>query len=474
MHFDENDVVTSVHLDVDADTIFEALDRSCSIAEMLECSTLRVESRGLEEDGPNYSSVVTSVTSRDSSSSIGDSFLAAAYPALEKFRFSEDRYRTIGDEGDDEDEVFADLVAPPRFFPKMGVTVSSISGFTASYARADYPEAEYPFRRRETYDSGRVHSVFPDVGNQPDEIVVRPQLWLAAADLTTAAGLIRQPLRELDGKALELLPAGARAEDGYHAALLGTVASDASTTREERMLAAVRDTARFFGIPEDSATVEQWPRESIGVVRNPQVLGNSTGARWLEGIYVRLGADPLGIVDNNTSRFEPDEDLEEDDLPEGDFTDEQLSEFVEVFSGLQDVLGQVWLVVTAEVRCSHTAVAEDALRNLLEDIRPRVSAEKTWLIPEETCTSGAGKYRAQASMHTFERDHRRVLDGLMNTLDDGMWRSSTRPWGTDENEETVIRWNPFGATAEGEITELTVRAVYGPPKWLWEQCFEEL
>ncbi|SFD80681.1 hypothetical protein SAMN04487819_103266 [Actinopolyspora alba] len=474
MHFDDNDVVTSVHLDVDADTITEALDRSCSIAEMLEYSTLRVGSRGFEEDGPGYSSVVTSMTPRDSRSSIGDSFLAAAYPALEKFGFSEDRYRIIGDEGDDEDEVFADLVAPPRFFPKMGATVSSISGFTAKHARGDYPEADYPFRRRETYDSGRVHSVFADAGSQPDEVVVRTQLWLAAADLTTAVGLIRQPLYEWGGQAVELLPAGARAEDGYHAALLRTVASDASTNREERMLAAGRDTARFFGIPDDSAIVEQWPRESIGVVRNPRDRGNSTGARWFEGIYVRLDADPLGIVDNSTSRSESDEAPEEDDLPEGDFTDEQLSEFVEVFSGLQDVLGQVWLVVSAEVRCSRVAVAENALRNLLDGIRPRVSTEKTWLIPEETCTSGAGKYRAQASMHTFERDHHRVLDGLMNALDGGMWRSSTRPWGADTNEETVLHWSPFGATAEGEITELTVRAVYGPPKWLWEQCFEGL
>ncbi|SFT65263.1 hypothetical protein SAMN04487904_10595 [Actinopolyspora lacussalsi subsp. righensis] len=474
MHFDENDVVTSVHLDVDADTITEALDRSCSIAEMLECSTLRVESRGLEGGWPDYSSVVTSVTSRDSRSSIGDSFLAAAYPALEKFSFSEDRYSIIGDEEEDESEVFADLVAPPRFFPEMGVTVSSVSGLIAKHARADYPEADYPFRSRETYDSGRVHSVFADAADQPDEVVVRTQLWLAAADLTTAVGLLRQPLYEWGGQAVELLPAGARAEDGYHAALLGTVASGASTTREELVLAAGRDTARFFGIPEDSAIVEQWPRESIGVVRNPRARGNSTGARWFEGIYVRLGADPLGIVDNSTSRFESDEDPEEDDLPEGDLTDEQLSEFVEVSSGLRDVLGQVWLVVSAEVRCSRGAVAENALRNLLDDIRPRVSTEKTWLIPEETCTSDAGKYRAQASMHTFERDHRRVLDGLMNTLDDGMWRSSTRPWGTDTNEETVIRWSPFEATGEGDITELTVRAVYGPPKWLWEQCFEEL
>ncbi|MGJ7905945.1 hypothetical protein ACOQFL_05650 [Actinopolyspora sp. H202] len=474
MHFDENDMVTSVSLDVDADTITEALERSCSIAEMLGCSTLRTESRGIEEGGPGYSSVVTSVTSRDWRSSIGDSFLAAACPALEKFRFSEDRYRIIGGEEDDEGESFADLVAPPRFFPKLGVCVSSISGFTAKHAREGYPEADYPFRRRETYDSVRVHSVFADAADQPDEVVVRLQLWLATADLTTAVGLIRQPLYEWDGNAVELLPAGARAEDGYHAALLGTGASDASATQEELVLSAGRDTARFFGIPEDSAIVEQWSRESIGVVRSPQGAAAPKGVRRFEGIYVRLGADPLGIVDNETSRFETDDDPEEDDQPDDNFTDEQLSEFVEVFSGLQGVLGQVWLLVNAEVRCSQGAVAEDALRILLDDIRSSVSEGKTWAIPEETSESDTGKHRAQVSMHTFERDHHRVLDGLMNTLDGGVWRSSTRPWGTDTNEETVIRWSPFGAAGEGEITELTVRAVYGPPKWLWEQCSEGL
>ncbi|WP_019855988.1 hypothetical protein [Actinopolyspora mortivallis] len=465
MYFDENHVVTWVELETDTDTLVETVEKSCLLAEGIGFPALRAEYNADERSALRFSSHISSPSLTDQDSSLGECLLSAAYPALERFEFSEHRYEIFEDEGG----TFADLVAPIRFLPKAGVTVSSISGFTANWAREKYVAAEYPLRENALDDATRVHSVFRNTAHSPDEVVVRLQLWLAAADLSAAVGLIRHPLRELDTKAVELLPAGTRPEEGYHAALIHTVAGDGNVAPETSMLSVARRVARFSGLAEDSVVLDRRGSEPLVMAKDHHPERESGAARRTEGIYVRLGADPLGVVENDTSREQDDEPENLDDPPADELTEEEQEEFLEVLGDMTETMAQVWVVVHADVRCCEPTTAEETLRSLTDELRSRVSSGPTPAIPERTLRLDTDNHRARMSIPTLDRDRQRMLDSVMTSLEGGMWYSDTRPWATANDEETVIRWRPHEPAAAGDATELLVRAVHGPPAHLWEE-----
>ncbi|SDJ79186.1 hypothetical protein SAMN04487820_102113 [Actinopolyspora mzabensis] len=189
--------------------------------------------------------------------------------------------------------------------------------------------------------------------------------------------------------------------------------------------------------------------------------------RKITEIYARIKYDPLEIVNKDASEKSPDnapEDLE--DSLEENITDKQREEFYEAIQDMEEFLEQVWLVVHADIRCFEPGTAENRFLALINETQPNISDKETRLILEETLEIDTERYRTQVSIHTLERDHNQVLDGAMNSLSGGIWRSYTRPWGNDAKEETIIYWNPNEPEREDSIIEIAVRATHGPPRHL--------
>ncbi|WP_144311974.1 hypothetical protein [Actinopolyspora erythraea] len=111
----------------------------------------------------------------------------------------------------------------------------------------------------------RLHTAFEYSGDDPERAVVRLHLWFPAEDLTTAAGLVREPVRRHDAASVELLPAGKHPADGYHAALLYALPTDMDDDRESTLRAVAATVARTLGSPEEEVRVEPGSGEPIAV-----------------------------------------------------------------------------------------------------------------------------------------------------------------------------------------------------------------
>ncbi|MGJ7906663.1 hypothetical protein ACOQFL_09305 [Actinopolyspora sp. H202] len=461
VYFHENDVVTQLLFDVDADSLVDALDRSTRVAETVGFPALRVELNDPynPERGPRYASRAYSAVAPDPGHTQQEALLASAYPVLETYDFAADRYHM-----DDEDGVQSALLfTEHRFLPSQGVTIISMSGGFGVRAVEEFHAADLPRCVPSPEEAERVHTTFEHSGDDPEQAMVRLHLWLPAGDLSTAIGLVREPVRRHDVAFVELLPAGKRPEDGYHAALLYPAPEVANDDRPHTLRTAATAAARHLGLHVEEVSVEQCGGESIASVARPLADSHLAEPRAVVAVHVRLGGDPLALAGQ-------DEQDEEDDEPdvELDPTSRSEKESAEFHQALQELFewDRVWIVADAEVRCTDGATAEGVLWRCADEDLSRVSEEDIQGHPEGSSVLANGNHSARLSIRTFEDDPDGVLENLLTVLPTGTWQSETRPWRTERNKEVVLRWSPRRDERTAVIAQLRVRVSRGVPSHL--------
>ncbi|WP_017976837.1 hypothetical protein [Actinopolyspora halophila] len=232
MRFAAEHLVTVSGFDVDADDPIDCLETVLKPAEWLEATALTVEPNTGEGVKHDYRASTTVATPHERGATIAEVLHAEGMPVLEMFEVAAKRYRV---EETDEGRTEAELIGPDEpFDPLLGLKLLSLRGRNDVVAAADYAPAEFPLDREAVHARARRHTRFELPGVRPEEVVVRVQLWLAAADLTTAVELARKPLLESGASLFEFLPAGEDPADGYHAALLFVVPGTEQLTPEER------------------------------------------------------------------------------------------------------------------------------------------------------------------------------------------------------------------------------------------------
>ncbi|GAB3545039.1 hypothetical protein GCM10027444_05930 [Actinopolyspora lacussalsi] len=464
VYFHEKDVVTRLLFDVDADSLVDALDRSSRVAETVEFPALRVELNDPDnpEHGPRYASRAYSAVAPDPRHTPQETLLAPAYPVLETYDFAADRYHM-----DDEDGVQSALLfIEHRFLPSSGVTIISMSGGFGPRAVEEFHAADLPRCVPRPEEAGRVHTAFEHSGDDPEQAMVRLHLWLPAGDLSTAIGLVREPVRRHDAAFVELLPAGKLPEDGYHAALLYPAPEVANDDRPHTLRTVATAAARTLGLHAEEVNVEQCGDEPIAFVARPLVDSHLAEPRAVVGVHVRLGGDPLALAAEDEQDEEDDEEDEPDVEPDPDsWAEEERAEFHQALRDLFE-WNRVWLVADAEVRCTDGAIAEDVLWRCADEDLSRVSDEDVQGHPEGTRALDNGNHSARLSIRTFEDDPDRVLENLLTVLPTGTWHSETRPWRTERNKEVVLRWSPRRDEHTALIAELRVRVCRGVPSHL--------